>query len=91
MKTIYLRGLEIGAGAPKIIVPIVERTEEGIIEKAKEFRKHNLDVVEWRSDFFNDVFDIPKVLVVLKALRSILVETPILFTFRTQKEGGEKR
>ena len=33
---------------------------------------------------------LPKVLSTLKGLREILGETPILFTFRTRKEGGEK-
>ena len=65
-------------------------TAQGILEKAREFRAHALDVVEWRVDFYEDVFQLPKVLSTLKGLREILGETPILFTFRTRKEGGEK-
>ncbi|MBQ7535479.1 MAG: type I 3-dehydroquinate dehydratase [Stomatobaculum sp.] len=90
MKTVMMRNLEVGAGMPKIIVPIVAKTAEGILEKAKEFQNYVFDVVEWRVDFYEDVFNTEKVLETLKALRAALGERPILFTFRTKKEGGEK-
>ena len=90
MKTVKLRGVEVGSGTPKVIVPIVAATQEGILEKAREFKAHDLHVVEWRVDFYEDVFDQAKVLETLKLLRAELGETPILFTFRTRKEGGEK-
>ena len=90
MKVAKLRNVEVGAGTPKVIVPIVASTREGILEKAVEFKSHDLHVVEWRVDFYEDVFDQAKVLETLKELRAKLGETPILFTFRTKKEGGEK-
>ena len=37
-----------------------------------------------------NVFDTDKVLDVAKDLQTVLKDTPILFTFRTAKEGGEK-
>ena len=46
--------------------------------------------MEWRVDWFEGVFDFEKVLDVLKDLREVLGNTPILMTFRTSKEGGEK-
>ena len=90
MKTVMLRGVEVGAGMPKIIVPIVANTAEGILAKAEEFLNYEFDVVEWRVDFYDDVFDTEKVLQTLKALNEKLGDKPILFTFRTKKEGGEK-
>lgn len=90
MNTVKVRNLEIGAGAPKVIVPIVGVTKDEILASARSFDGIPLDVVEWRVDWFEDVFDQDKVADVLKELRSILGETPILFTFRTSKEGGEK-
>ena len=47
MKTVKLRGVEVGAGMPKVIVPIVAATRAGILEKAREFKDHALDVVAW--------------------------------------------
>ena len=90
MNTVKIRDIEIGAGAPKIIVPIVGITKEDIIEEAKTFDSIPVDVVEWRADWFEGVFDFAKVEDVLKALREALGNIPLLMTFRTSKEGGEK-
>ncbi len=90
MKTVKVKGINIGEGTPKIIVPIVGKTRNEIIEKAKSFSNMKIDIVEWRVDFFNNVFDISDTLATLKELRKELNNTPILFTFRTKNEGGEK-
>lgn len=90
MKTVMLRNVEIGVGAPKVIVPIVGKTREEILEKAKELTQIPLHVVEWRADFYEDVFDTEAVLNTLHSLRVCLGETALLFTFRTKREGGEK-
>ena len=90
MNIVRVRNVEIGAGAPKICVPIVGVTKEEIITEAKSFDSIPVDVVEWRVDWFENVFEFDKVLDVLKELRKALGETPILMTFRTSKEGGEK-
>ena len=90
MNTIKVRDIEIGAGAPKIIVPIVGVTKDDIIAEAKTFDSIPVDMVEWRVDWFENVFEFDKVEEVLKELRDALGNIPILMTFRTSKEGGEK-
>ena len=90
MNTIKVRDIEIGAGAPKIIVPIVGVTKEDILNEAKTFDSIPVDVVEWRVDWFEQVFEFDKVEDVLKELRTVLGNIPLLLTFRTKKEGGEK-
>lgn len=90
MNTIKVRDIEIGAGAPKIIVPIVGVTKEDILNEAKTFDSIPVDVVEWRVDWFEHVFDFDKVEDVLRELRTALGNIPLLLTFRTKKEGGEK-
>lgn len=90
MPTVMMRNVEIGAGRPKVIVPIVAKDATGIVAKGRELTGYTMDVVEWRVDFYEDVFDTEKVLATAKELRAALGETPILFTFRTKKEGGEK-
>lgn len=90
IKTYEVKGIKIGEGRTKVIVPIVEKDKKTILEKASSFKGLPIDVVEWRVDFYEDVFDVSKVIETLKELRSCLEETPILFTFRTKKEGGEK-
>lgn len=90
MNTVKVRNVVIGEGLPKIIVPIVAKTKEEILAAAKSFEGIQLDIVEWRVDWFDGVFDFDQVEDVLKDLRPVLGDTPILFTFRTSKEGGEK-
>ena len=90
MKTVKVRNTVIGEGIPKICVPIVGVTKEGILEEAKALKSLPVDVVEWRVDWFENVFDPELFLDALKALREELGDLPILVTFRTSKEGGEK-
>ncbi|MDD6212312.1 MAG: type I 3-dehydroquinate dehydratase [Clostridiales bacterium] len=90
MNTVKIRNLEVGAGNPKVIVPIVASTADGIVSQGKFLTAYTMDLVEWRVDFYEDVFDIPKVVETAAGLREALGEVPILFTFRTKKEGGEK-
>lgn len=89
IRTVNLRNhVELGAGVPKIIVPIVAATAEAIVEKGREIMEYTFDLVEWRVDYYEDLLDTPKVLSTLKALRAVLGEKPILFTARTKEEGG---
>ena len=90
MKTVQVRNITLGEGRPKICVPIVGQTKDDILLEAGTFARIPVDVVEWRVDWFEDVFDTDKVLDVAKDLQTVLKDTPILFTFRTAKEGGEK-
>jgi 3-dehydroquinate dehydratase-1 len=87
---IEVRGVQIGKGIPKICVPIVEKTKEEIWEAARALKDIQFDVVEWRADWFDGVLQFGQVESVLKELRRIIGNKPILFTFRTLQEGGQK-
>ncbi len=87
---IKVRNIKIGEGAPKICVPLVAKSKDGFLESAKELKGIKLDLVELRVDHFEEVENLESVKQLAKALREILGETPILFTFRSLKEGGEK-
>lgn len=90
MNTVKVRNIEIGDGIPKICVPIVGVTREEILAAAENIKSTKADVVEWRVDWYEDIFDFTKTEATMQALREVLGEMPILFTFRTSKEGGEK-
>ena len=90
MNPVKVRNTVIGEGMPKICVPIVGTTKEAILEEARAITKLPADVVEWRVDWFDGVFEFDQVADVLADLRTVLGEMPILMTFRTSKEGGEK-
>ncbi len=90
MNPVKVRNIEIGTQVPKICVPIVGTTREEILRAADEIKAGKADVVEWRVDWYEDVFEFDRVKETAEKLRECLGETPLLFTFRTAKEGGEK-
>ena len=90
MNPIIVRNIAIGEGMPKICVPIVGKTREEILMNAKEMLSVPADLVEWRADYYESVFEMRKVVALSAELREILGDMPILFTFRTKEEGGEK-
>ena len=90
MQPVTVRNLTIGEGIPKICVPIVGNTKEQILKEAEEIPGLPVDLAEWRADWFESVFNLEQVNEVLTGLRKILGEIPLLFTFRTSREGGEK-
>lgn len=87
---VKVRNLKLGEGIPKICVPLVGKTNEEILEEAKNLKEIKLDLVEWRIDHYENVENIEKCKEILKELREVLGETPILVTFRSKKEGGER-
>lgn len=89
-KVVTIKDVTIGEGLPKICVPMVGETIPQLVEEANFLKDLDLDVVEWRVDFFQDVTNIDKVKEALQAIRTILFDRPIIFTFRSVKEGGEK-
>ncbi len=87
---VRVRSLHIGSGMPKIIVPLVGRTGAELLDQARCAGKApGVDAVEWRVDFYEYAREEENVLAMLTDLREVLGEKPLLFTFRTQKEGGQ--
>lgn len=96
MKKVCVRGVVLGEGMPKICVPIVARNMDDAIKQAeaiaqlREGEERAADLVEWRADWLDGVNDPEKLLGTAAAIRRILPDMPVLFTFRTLKEGGEQ-
>jgi 3-dehydroquinate dehydratase-1 len=89
-KVVKVKDVIIGEGVPKICVPLVGCTVKELIEEAIFLKTLDLDVVEWRVDFFEHVEEVEKVREALSEIRTILTDIPLLFTFRSKKEGGQK-
>lgn len=68
----------------------MEKQKQTFSKKLKKITSLPVDVVEWRVDWFDDVFATEKVLETAKELQEVLKDIPVLLTFRTSKEGGEK-
>ena len=87
MREIKIRDLVIGKGRPKICVPIVARTEEQILSEAEGIADSAAELVEWRADYCENLENLESI---LKQIRERIGERPLLFTFRTAAEGGER-
>ena len=91
---VEVRGVRIGEGIPKIIVPVVAGTKEKILEEASRVMDPvggiPADLIEWRADFYEGGDDPAQAVHTAGSLRAVLKDTPLLFTFRTFAEGGQK-
>ena len=91
MKTLECRGITLSDKQTKICVPITGTDLEEIKEQAEKIANMNPDVVEWRADFYdvkdNDETEFEQC---LKAINDNLKKIPIIYTYRTSNEGGEK-
>ncbi|TKJ93568.1 type I 3-dehydroquinate dehydratase [Paenibacillus sp. CFBP13512] len=88
-KPVRVKHLTIGEGKPKICVSLTGHTTEQIIEEAHTLKLADIDMVEWRVDFFEQVEQLDQVTYTLERIRDILPSTPLIFTFRSAKEGGQ--
>ncbi|WP_375141597.1 type I 3-dehydroquinate dehydratase [Bacillus sp. EB600] len=91
VKPVIINGVTIGDSIPKVCVPMVGETVSALIEEAAFLNTIDLDVVEWRVDFFEDLEKVDAVKAALTKIRTILREKPLIFTLRSAKEGGNKQ
>ena len=90
MNPVIVKNCRIGEGRVKIIVPIVGATQQAILAEAATFHDIPVDVVEWRIDWYEDGCCAQKVIETAALLQQTLGDIPLLCTFRTSKEGGER-
>lgn len=89
LKTIDIRGRELGGGSPLICSPLVARTRKRLLEEAAVVVAKAPDVIEWRVDYFEDIANTAAVMKAGGALRGILADIPLIFTRRSAREGGQ--
>lgn len=87
-KAIQIKDLKIGTGIPKVCVPLTSEDAEGLKKEAKIVKDAKPDLVEWRGDFFEHLQCPEKCAAMAEELAGILEEIPLLFTIRTDAEGG---
>ncbi|MEK5438959.1 type I 3-dehydroquinate dehydratase [Paenibacillus sp. FSL H8-0261] len=90
-RTLIVKNVVIGEGIPKICVPLIGATLTELKQEAEALKELNPDLVEWRTDFFEKVEDLEAVKSALSDIHAIIPDLPLIFTFRSAKEGGEKQ
>lgn len=91
MNIVKVRDVELGAGIPKICVSVIEKRTKHIVKSAENIKELGADIIEWRADWYQDIFDKNEMMHTLERLRGTLGNVPLLFTFRTGKEGGAQK
>lgn len=86
---VTVQNTTLGEGIPKICVPITGTTAEEIAAQAKAIAEKAPDLVEWRFDFFGIEFT-KEAEEILDSICEIFSHIPMLFTFRTLEEGGNR-
>lgn len=92
-KTVKIRHVLLGEGIPKICVPVTGVKHEEIIaqmEKIYGDYREIVDIIELRIDFFDNVSDDEKLSELLRSVRQTIIDMPLLLTFRSKREGGQK-
>lgn len=87
MKNVYVKNLVFNDINPKICVPLTGVTDNEILNDINNLKDYDFNLVEIRIDYYENVEEFQKVLNILLEIKEIL-DKPILFTFRTKKEGG---
>lgn len=86
--SIIVRGMEIGGGHTRICVPVMPTTLSELEEVLCRLDIAALDILEWRADALQGA-TLADYLSGLELIRRGLGETiPVLFTLRTENEGG---
>ena len=87
-KTVRWRHLTLGAGRPAVCVPVMGRDEKALAAFARSAVLSGAEVIELRADSMCALPTVAQAASMLRAVREAAPDTPLLFTLRTQRDGG---
>jgi 3-dehydroquinate dehydratase I len=91
MRPIKIRDVVIGEGRVKAIVPITGTTADEAMAQARVIgASAQTDIVEFRIDFLDVALDAAELAALGPKVASELKGKPLIVTFRTKAEGGNK-
>jgi 3-dehydroquinate dehydratase-1 len=87
---VQIRDVEIGAGRTKTIVSLIEATPDAVLSRARLFAgMDQVDAVEFRLDHLG-TRDPATIAAMIRPVADAIKGKPLVVTFRTKDEGGEK-
>jgi len=78
----------VGGPDPLICIPLVAADKKELLDQTAVFKPLSPDIVEWRADGYQGVADTAECLAALEALRAAVGAIPLIFTCRSEAEGG---
>lgn len=84
-----MSGRMIGEGdQPLVCTPLVGKTRNLILTELNDIIEKKPDIIEWRADFFDAIVDTNEVVSIAKEIAANAGDIPVIFTFRSNCEGG---
>lgn len=90
MKTLTVRNVIVGRGMPKICISLTGRNIPELIEDTRLALESKPDIFELRADSLEYADDPDCIIESLKQIRFLIKDNPLIFTFRSESEGGNK-
>ena len=75
-----VKNIVIGEGMPKICVPVVSNNHQDIITDLIRLQSLDIDLIELRIDYFNELLDHQKLTELFKAIASMAIKQGIILT-----------
>ena len=88
-KSFEIKGKEFGKGNYWICVPLVSKNTPAIEVDLNKLIELNPDLIEWRVDCFEELQELEKIISVLKRIKALTINIPVIFTCRDISEGGQ--
>lgn len=89
-KSIDIGGKTLAGGKkPLICISLTARDETSLLRELAAVCEKQPDLIEWRVDYFAGIGDTPRVVALAREIRRRAGGLPLLFTRRSEREGGE--
>ncbi|GLB47368.1 3-dehydroquinate dehydratase [Philodulcilactobacillus myokoensis] len=88
MTTLTINNLKIGAGKPKVCVPITAATSDEVIAEGSKLLTTSADLVLLRLDYLENIKDADKTIQTIQTLRHWTTGLPLIVDLRTKASGA---
>lgn len=94
-KYVEMKDLVLGKGRPKICIPLCAGTKRELLSELQKAEQSPADLYEWRLDYLEAFKEKSsaeaekELMAVLGELKKENISRPLLYTFRSRREGGE--
>lgn len=89
-KQLSIKGTILGADKPAVCSSIIGKNEMEINADIQAIVEKKPDFIEWRADFLEEIGKVDVVLALAKKINAAIKDIPLIFTIRSEREGGQK-
>lgn len=90
-KPIYIGNTALGGAKPLVCIPLVGKNSDEIFAEARNVSVVAPDIIELRIDAWDFIENVPESVAMIKNVRSIVGQMPVILTCRGDWEGGFKK